>query len=146
MESLPTSVERREKEDEKEDHQKWHEQQRNRGVAFGSSLLFELPYRMMTWVSHAITIAYTDNVDAFAMGTFALPFFRSACLFEGIYVAVSSSKQMAKKKAEKSSRKAKKTTAKRRVIKEKEVAPLAAAPATPQLAAKSPSDVHSPYR
>jgi hypothetical protein len=68
-------------------------------------------------------------------------------VFEGIYAAASSSKRMAKKKGEKSSRKAKKTTAKRRVSKEKEVTPPpVAAPATPHLAAKSPSDVHSPYR
>jgi hypothetical protein len=53
---------------------------------------------------------------------------------------------MAKKKGEKSSRKAKTTTAKGRVIKRKQAEPLAAAPVTPQLAAKSRSDVHSPYR
>jgi len=87
-----------------------------------------------------------DNLDALAVSVFALPLFRSACLFEGIYAAASSSKQMAKKKGKKSSRKAKRTTAKRRVIKKKEVTPPAAAPAAPQLATKSPSDVHSPYR
>jgi hypothetical protein len=88
-----------------------------------------------------------DNVDAFTMSALALPpSFRSTCLFEGIYAAASSSKRMAKKKVKKSSRKAKKTTAKRRVIKKKEDAPPAATPAAPQVASKSRSDVHLPYR
>jgi hypothetical protein len=54
----------------------------------------------MTCASHAITTAYTDSVDAFAVGGFALPLFRSACPFEGIYAAASSSKQIWRRRKE----------------------------------------------
>jgi len=75
-----------------------------------------------------------------------LPKTHRISLFEDIYAGASSSKKMAKKKGKKSSRNAKAKTGKRRVVKRNQVEAPAAAPATPQLASKAHSDVHSPYR